>query len=132
MTISCYLSMNLIEMDKFSFFLKSNSCWPPDTSSKVDIISDFSGKRWKDSLCHTSTHGLLFYNWSGEIHDSVYDIIQLTYADSTYVKHWLFFVFVIWQSVSSWILEAYLPSWKISSTLYTILGTFFSHSSISF
>jgi hypothetical protein len=46
MTISCYLSMNLIEMDKFSFLNKSNSCWPPDTSSKVDIISDFSGKRF--------------------------------------------------------------------------------------
>ncbi len=61
MTISCYLSLNLIEMDQFSFLKKSNSCWPPDTSSEVHIISDFSEKRWKDSLCHTSLHMVCYF-----------------------------------------------------------------------
>ncbi len=81
-------------------------------------------------MYHTSLHmGCYFCNWS---HDNIYDIIQVTYADSRYVKHWVFFfsfwVFVIWQLVSSWISfwrPKYLPSWKISCTLYTIiLGTY--------
>jgi hypothetical protein len=56
---------------------------------------------------YLSTHGLLFGNWSDEIHDNVYDIIQeVTYADSKYVKALACFfclVFVIWQPISSWI-----------------------------
>jgi hypothetical protein len=76
-------------MDKFPLKKKSNFCRPPDTSREVHIISGFSEKRWKDLLCHTSTHGLLFCNWSDEIHDSIYIIIQVTYTDSRSVKHWL-------------------------------------------